>query len=370
MINFKPVQQNIEFFNIVKPLGASISLSNGETVKADIVDVLPSGGIVLRIKDSYITVKTEIPLTKENQLLLKVLDVKDNTIKMQIVDITSKKGEVIQSITHMIKSNPDILIMAFDKLPPQTQKELIDFLENQFKTSVSIQEPNNFIDISELSPHTLRQVIFNSGLFFENKLSDIAKVTENIKNLLQTFPEKLKHEFESSFKELNIKNFEKLIPKLMDIVRNNQNEDLIKELSILNEKLQQLSQDLKLDENFQPAVETSQEISILTNSLYGFLPIKWEGLRFSDFKYTKKIVNNNKTHYFIVNLDFEDGKLSVITQLTQDNLSVIFFVENQNLKKELTAQKSQLIHHLKNQGFSIEFIEILPYGEYNMENYV
>lgn len=374
MINFKPVQQHIEFFNIVKPLGASIPLSSGENVKADVVDVLPSGAVVLRIKDSHITVKTEIPLTKDNQLLLKVLDVKDNTLRMQIVDVFSKRETPPQNITQMIKTNPDVFVTNFENLPPQSQKELLNFLESQFKTSVQTQgfipEGHNFVDISNISPQTLKQAVFNSGIFFEKKLFELVQTQQNIKNLIQTLPQTLREQFEQSFQQLNIKNFQQIVPKLIETAKNYQNEDLSKELVKLTENFQQLSQDLKLEGDLKPLVKTSQEISVLTNSLYGFLPIRWEGLRFSDFKYTKHILNNNKTHYFILNLDFEDGRLSLITQLTQEKLAITLFVENPDLKKELMSKRFELFESLKNQGFNIEFIEILPYGQLNLEKSV
>lgn len=374
MINFKPVQQHIEFFNIVKPLGASISLSSGETVKADVVDILPSGAAVLRIKDSYITVKTEIPLTKENQLLLKVLDVKDNTLRMQIVDVLSKKGETVENISQMIKSNPDLFITSFDNLPPQTQKELLNVLETYFKEIFPSKEiatqTSGYINIQDISAQTLRQAVLNSGIFFERKLLELVRTAENIKSLLQTLPQTVREQFEHSLKELSIKNFHDVLPELIQTAKNFQNESLVKELTKLAEEFKRVAQDIKLEENFQPAVKTSQEISVLTNSLYGFLPLNWEGLKFSDFKYTRKISNNIKSHYFIINLDFEDGKLSLITQLTGEKLAVTLFVENPDLKKELYIRKSELFEHLKNQGFGVEFIEVLPYGQINLEKYV
>lgn len=374
MINFKPVQQHIEFFNIVKPLGASISLSSGETVKADVVDILPSGAAVLRIKDSYITVKTEIPLTKENQLLLKVLDVKDNTLRMQIVDVLSKKGELAQNIVQMIKTNPDIFITSFDNLPPQTQKELVNFLKNQFELSIqqleTLPQTKTPINIENISPQTLKQAILNSGIFFERKLFEIAQTTENIKKLAQTFPQGIKEEFEQTLNQVNIKNFQEILPKLTQTAKNLENQELIKNLTKLSEDFIQLSNDLKLEDSFQPAIKTSQEISVLSGFLYGFLPIRWEGLKFSSFKYTNKVLENGKSHYFIVNLDFEDGKLSVIAQLTGEKLSVTFFVENLPLRKELKNRKFELFEHLKNQGLDIEYIDILPYSQVDLEKIV
>ncbi|MCX7738305.1 MAG: hypothetical protein N2Z80_02650 [Hydrogenothermaceae bacterium] len=42
-------------------------------------------------------------------------------------------------------------------------------------------------------------------------------------------------------------------------------------------------------------------------------------MRFSDFKYKKNVSPSGKSYNFIVNLDFEDGKLSFITPTNRKN---------------------------------------------------
>jgi len=84
-----------EVITILKNLGSSISLKAGENVNAEVVDVLPSGAAVLRIKNSYITVNTEIPLSKDKNLVenLKELKkiaterLKDNNINVVSFDV-------------------------------------------------------------------------------------------------------------------------------------------------------------------------------------------------------------------------------------------------------------------------------------------
>jgi hypothetical protein len=63
---------------IVKPLGQAIPLRLGEIIRAEIVDVLATGGITLKIKGSTITARTNIPLEKDAAAFFKVL-AKDRT---------------------------------------------------------------------------------------------------------------------------------------------------------------------------------------------------------------------------------------------------------------------------------------------------
>lgn len=392
MINFKPVQQNFEFFNIVKPLGASIPLSSGESIKADVVDVLPSGAVVLRIKDGYVTVKTEIPLTKENQLLLKVLELKENILKLQIVDIKSRENQQAEKIRQILGTNPELLVQSFDRLPPQTQKEVINFLQGQLRTFQIDSIPNGTTPES-LSLETLKKTIENSGIFFENKLLNLLRSSQEIWENIKTFPEPLKTILQQTLQETNIYNFQQKLTQTFQMILNLKNfqqdssnnlvdiperqlkkiAELITETQLDKKVLdllrtyESISSDLKLEEKLQSAIKTFQELSILTESLYGFLPLRWEGLRFSDFKYKKNISPSGKSYNFIVNLDFEDGKLSFITTYKQEKLYITFFIENKELRREILSKRYELFDSLRKTGLDVEYIEVMPYTERDIE---
>lgn len=386
MINFKPVQQNFEFFSIVKPLGASIPLSSGERVKADVVDILPSGGVVLRIKDSYITVKTEIPLTKENQLLLKVLELKDNTLRLQILDIKSNKSQLTEGLNQILKTNPELLVQSFEKLPPQTQREVIAFLQSQIKP-IPVEKLNYSLNPENINPENLKKAVENSGIFFENKILKILNTNQELLDTINRLPDKLKDTLIKAIQQTNINNFQQnLIPllKMISDLKESQPQiqttlknippehikllqELIKETQ-LDKKLSELvnlydslQSDLKLEKETQHSITAFQELSILTDSLYGFLPLRWDGLRYSNFKYKKNIDNSGKSYNFIVNLEFEDGKLSFITTYRQDKISITLLVENSKLRTEISKQKAELFNILKDAGLDIEYIEVLPH---------
>ncbi|HEX8949421.1 MAG TPA: hypothetical protein VF790_10695 [Dissulfurispiraceae bacterium] len=72
MINFKITSLDNGFLNVEKPSGKAISLKLGEFVKAEVMEMLPSGGVTLKIKGDLIPAKTEIPLEKGATVLFKV----------------------------------------------------------------------------------------------------------------------------------------------------------------------------------------------------------------------------------------------------------------------------------------------------------
>ncbi len=50
----------------------SLSLRLGETVKGLILNVLPNGSVSMKLKNSVIEAKTNLPLSKGDSILLKV----------------------------------------------------------------------------------------------------------------------------------------------------------------------------------------------------------------------------------------------------------------------------------------------------------
>ncbi|MCX7760004.1 MAG: flagellar hook-length control protein FliK [Hydrogenothermaceae bacterium] len=385
-------------------------MSTGETVKADVVDILPSGGVVLRIKDSYVTVKTEVPLTKENQLLLKVLELKNDFVRLQIIDIKPKQSQISENVNQILQTDPELLVLSFDKLPPQTQKEVINFLQNQLKNSILENFPKleTAINPQNLTVKTLKKAVENSGIFFENKLLNLYKNIESLKTYIENLP--ISAEIKDSLLEIlqttNINNYKKLEritnilnsnitqPQTKEILPESINKDISKffeniksqdyqtllkltEDNQLKEKIkavidsyQSLSSDMKLKEEVQQQIKTTQELSIVTESFYGFLPINWEGLKNSTFKYKKTVKDNGKSYHFIVNLDFEDGKVSIITSYRKEKIDITLAVENQNLRNIIANEKINLYQKLKEEGLNIGYIEVINYAPESIEKVV
>src|ERR1700690_2257235 len=108
MINFKISDLCEGLITVTKPLGKSIPLNVGEIVKGDVMDLLPTGGVTPRIKGSFITARTDIPLQKNTEVMLKVIGTPSspNELKLQFMGTTEKedpgpaafKGEALNRV--------------------------------------------------------------------------------------------------------------------------------------------------------------------------------------------------------------------------------------------------------------------------------
>ncbi|HWR88618.1 MAG TPA: hypothetical protein VN260_00020, partial [Dissulfurispiraceae bacterium] len=65
MLNFKITGTDQGLLTIVKPLGKSLPVRVGEVVRAEIMEILPTGGVTVKIKGVTITARTEVPLNKD-----------------------------------------------------------------------------------------------------------------------------------------------------------------------------------------------------------------------------------------------------------------------------------------------------------------
>ncbi|MFO0753655.1 MAG: flagellar hook-length control protein FliK [Thermodesulfovibrionales bacterium] len=72
MINFKIT--GTDGLTIFRPSGKEMSLKVGEIVRANVMEILPSGGVSLSIKGNTISARTEVPLEKGSAVFFRVLN--------------------------------------------------------------------------------------------------------------------------------------------------------------------------------------------------------------------------------------------------------------------------------------------------------
>ncbi|NPA54156.1 MAG: hypothetical protein GXO21_05750, partial [Aquificae bacterium] len=203
MLYFKPFNYPYEFLQISKPVGHSIILKPGEILKAEVIDIFPFGGIVIKAKGIHITVHTEIPLRKNTQLLLKVMDSDvDKKIKLQIVSVLNKDGSVQinpnllkEEISNLLIKNPfgekiisENIFQSLPSLVKAKNKEifisiLTTLIKNKNLESLYSTQNDFFLNIKNLTPERLKDILISSGILFETKLKKNEK-TEDIKEAI------------------------------------------------------------------------------------------------------------------------------------------------------------------------------------------
>jgi len=344
MIHFKPYTEPYEFLLINKPLGKSISFKTGETIKAEVIDILPNGGIIARIKDSHVAIKTEIPLQKDTTLLLRVMDSAstDKKLKLQLINIFKRNVKILnleESLKNIdIKQNSDILIKLVEE--SQNNKEavfrflmdkgLIDELKNINKNVQNvITELNNmknidaqsldrlksiFVDISKLTSKNLEEMIRNSGLLYESKV-----------------------------KKLNThKNYKEIEDDLKNILLNIQDK--------IDEK--KVKEDIQ---NILNQIESFQLLSKTIGGLYTFLPLIWDSLKSGHFAVKKS--DEKKQYLCKITLDFDQiGLIDSTLFLYKKDLKIDFKIENDLFKRAIQKNIDFLISELKKDDFSNIFV--------------
>lgn len=116
------------FLTIEKPSGKVISLILGEVIKAKIMDILPSGGVSLKIKGDLITARTEIPLEKGVSAFFKVIDLpsENKDLKFQFIGYASASSKKQEMSAFILKdSSIPKLIMELTNLIQNSQQSKV-----------------------------------------------------------------------------------------------------------------------------------------------------------------------------------------------------------------------------------------------------
>jgi hypothetical protein len=134
MINFKITSLVDGNLTIDKAQGKSVLLAPGETIKAEVANILSSGNAVLKIKGELITAKTEVPLQQGETAFFKVSDSSSsaNEIRLQFLgyEDTSEDASVLknfmttpegQTLAGLIQELSDSLLKQSGPSPSENQ---------------------------------------------------------------------------------------------------------------------------------------------------------------------------------------------------------------------------------------------------------
>ena len=231
---FKITDLDKSTISIEKLLGKPLALKLGEIVKAEVVNVFADGEVSLKIKGSFITAKTEVPLLKDSAVLFKVLgssgsDTPGKDLRLQFKGYADQPGASLEqtaakllkteTVTSLVRDLSGILFDGDKKMrefpafaerlmkalpaePESLPKELriqlqdilktslnvagrdirgridtmVQQLESQLNKAGSIPESltrNLMVSIQKLTPETLKNGLENTGVILEARLKAI-----------------------------------------------------------------------------------------------------------------------------------------------------------------------------------------------------
>jgi len=306
VLNFKLINIESEYLNIIKLPSKSLFVKSGENIKAQVVDILPNGGIVLRVKGQLVEVQSEIPLQKGNQLLLKILPSTDkNNIKFQLISIVAKKTSLIELSTNLINSL---------KFKP--------FFSNISFNSTKITDSiiQNFISNFKVDLSKFESIIKNTGVLFETKIRKNLDVKNDLK-----------------FKLLSFLNNDNISPTDKDKIK-----ELIKD------------------------IQQYQYLSKITDTFWTFLPLLINDVENSDFIYKKMKKSKKDIHFILIPLKLKNvGRIDITIVYFEKNLNITFLSKNKEflstLKKDVQTLKKNISDNF---NLQISFYE----REFDIEN--
>jgi len=200
MINFKITGFDNTFISIEKPTGKAISLKLGEIVKAEVMDMLPTGGVTLRVKGDFITAKTDIPMQKGAIAFFKVTDlpVEGKDLKLQFMGYTpesAKEQEMPLSSFNPKESPIPKLIQELSNSLTDIKNSAISRKEADSLTS-KLQNINS--EILKALPSDINSLPKEIKIQLQNLLQASLKVTgqgmlARLENLTNQLPEGIKN---------------------------------------------------------------------------------------------------------------------------------------------------------------------------------
>ena len=414
MINFKISDLFEGLITVAKPLGKPISLNVGEIVKGEVMDLLPTGGVTLRIKGSVITARTDIPLQKNAEVMLKVIGTPSspNELKLQFIGTAEKedpgssafKGEALdrvlqdvsvgaprtplstEMIERLLKALPSDVNVLTKEIRLQIQNllreslkatgqdiqtrldDLFKDLPTTLKNQASLQSVTVSIDklLSEGAADNLEGLLRGTGVALESKLKAIAQLLQQAKESPEGGAAPGKGMLSIDIKQL-----------LPAADRASLENDLKASLLRLKEVLEQTTTgDPAVIKKASDAVigllkdiETFQLLSRTTQSFYTFLPVNWQELRDGEIAFKQNPSEGKDASFSCrLNLDLEDhGKLVIMVLSHNNEFFVSLKPESEEFKSMLTSNVNHLEDQFAEKGLNLKAVRVLDKDDTSLE---
>jgi hypothetical protein len=420
MINFKITDNFDGMITVTKPLGKPIQLNVGEIVRGDVMDLLSSGAVTLRIKGSVITARTDVPLQKDSQVMLKVLGSSSsmNELRLQFLGQAdsgqasgvSKSEEIgrflkefsslttqslsadrisdllkalpsdINSIPNDMKQELQTLLQESLKSTGQDMQTRLDALlkalQGAVKDNALMQglKLNISISVDKLLSDGMKGLLRDSGVALEAKLKSLADVIQasaqeaageredagsDYKNMLQTAVSQAQSPTQSSIIENDLK---ANLMKLHEMLTNNIQNAPQRDIAAIGKAIAGTEAMLK-------DIETLQLLSRTTQSFYTFLPVSWQELRDGDISFRENHGGSTANSFSCrINLDLkESGKMTIMVLSYNNQFCVSLRPESDKFRAILTDNIGKLEEQFKEKALNLKVARVLEKNDNEIE---
>lgn len=338
---------------LLKPYGKALSLRINDIVKAEVLNVMDSGDVSLRVMQkngdsSIIVAKSDIPLTKGMTVQFRVT-ASDAEVKLQFMGTASEGNRMIDHAANDFLPQK-VLRMLSDFAGSRLKQEDLTLLEEVYKAlpdriKTSFPEfralERLMPEIDKLSSELLKKSVENSGILFETKLKHAVQEQglngsdERLKSLLSGGDQKME------------------LLRLKEALQDTQLSSVLQRAGIKPSEVAGMVD--KLIRN----IEFFQLTSQVNDALYTFLPLAWQELKEGELSFKKGRDGRGESYTCDINLDLEPaGKLSVSITLFENSYYVSFYAADQKLKEIISEGKGLLEKRFQDAGLQLKFVNI------------
>lgn len=330
---------------LISPSLKSISLKVNEILSAEVLEVMDSGKISLKLekdgskKGFIILAKTEVPLSKGDRLFLRVRDVGD-VIAFQLAGFTRQgqrsttDNNIIAKIYNMLSDLAHARLRTDEII---SIKKIISSLPEAIKKA--IPELNGIdrilTEIESINQKILKDSVENSGILFETRLK-----------LLRSGDQKI-------IEQLMMTDLKGLLLKIKDKLND---ESILKNIQLSGFGLTEIKNSLN---RLLGNIEFFQFNSLLNGVLYTFLPVSWHDLVEGELLFKKNADSRCESFTCEIRLDLKSlGRLSVQVTLFNKEFYVTFGAENSDTLSLLISNRELLKERFAAAGLNLQAINI------------
>ena len=416
MINFK-ISGISDLITVLKPVGKPIPLNIGEIVKGEVMDILPSGGVTLRIKESFITARTDIPLQKNTAVMLKVVGTPSspNELQLQFIGVAEKeetatgefKGttlnrllqefsggairtpltlekieELLKALPADVKAIPKEIRLQIQNVLQESLKStgqniqsrleaLFGDLPSALKNQPGMQglQVDMTVSADKLLSDGLKGLLMDTGVALESKLKAVVELLQQAAGGPESGPASpgkgaidIKQLMQAVGHESIDNDLKANLLKLKEALADQTAIASPKDAAILRNATAAVDGILK-------DIETFQLLSRTTESFYTFLPVSWQQLKDGEIAF-KQNKGDGTTPSFScrLNLDLQDhGNLLIMVLQHNNDFFVSFRPESEGIKSLLASNIEHLGEQFKGKGLSLKAVRVLDKDDTSLD---
>jgi hypothetical protein len=422
MINFKISELSSGLITVTKPLGKPISLNIGEIVKAEVVDLLSSGGVTLKIKGSYITARTDMPVQKESQITLKVMASSSapSELRLQFLGAAENSqtetsdlqgaalGRLVKemaglnpknisagNVTNLVKALPQDI----NQIPQDVRQQLLNILREglqstgrdiqsridalfrdlplSFKNQSFIQGLQLDVAVSaeKLLSDGLKGLLRDTGVALEAKLKAVAELLQSASKASSAAGEPATAATKAAFGS-DLKSLVSTADRMS--IENDLKTNLLRlresltaaSESMPGKDISSIKSSISAVDGMLKDIESYQLMSRATGSFYTFLPVSWQELRDGDIAFQNNDEEGKiQSSSCRLTLDLDNfGKLVVMVLMHGGEFLVSFQPEKAEFRKLLSANMDGLDEQFREKGLNLKAARVLDSEDKLLEN--